>query len=104
MAEKPKRLAWAPRADQDLLDIWSYYASEASDDIADKVVAQIVTAARRIAALPLSGRPRDDLQSGVRSVLAHPYLVFYRETEDVVQVLRVLHERRNLAAELTKRE
>ena len=68
------------------------------------MVGQIVTAARRIAALPLSGRSRDDLQAGVRSVLAHPYVVFYRAAEDDVQIVRVLHERRNLPAELAKRE
>jgi toxin ParE1/3/4 len=96
MAVKPKRLAWAPRADQDLLDIWSYYASEASDEIADKVIGQIVTAARRVGELPLSGRSREDLQAGVRSVLAHPYVVFYRAAVNDVQIVRVLHERRNL--------
>jgi toxin ParE1/3/4 len=104
MTGKPNRLAWAPRADKDLLEIWSYYASEASDETADRVVGQIVTAARRVGGLPFSGRSRDDLQAGVRSVLAHPYAVFYRVAGGEVQILRVLHERRNLPAELANRE
>jgi toxin ParE1/3/4 len=104
MPEKPNRLTWAPRADQDLLDIWSYFAAEASDETADKIVAQIVMAVQRVGELPFSGRPRDDLQAGTRSVLAHPYLVFYRVTGSEVQIIRVLHERRNLAAALPKRD
>src|SRR4029078_467770 len=102
MPRTSSRLTWAPRADRDMLDIWHYYASEASDEAADKIAGQIMTAARRVGGLPLSGRPRDDLRAGVRSVLAHPYVLFYRVTENGVQILRVLHERRNLAAELAK--
>ena len=88
-----------------MLDIWSYFAAEASDETADKVIAQIVAAAERVGELAFAGRPRDDLQPGTRSVLAHPYVVFYRMTgSSNVQIVRVLHERRNLAAELAKRD
>ena len=102
MPKKPSRLIWAPKADRDLLDIWNYYAVEASAEIADRVVGQIVTAARRIVRLPLSGRARDDLKPGLRAVLAHPYVVFYRLAESDVEIVRVLHERRNLPSVLAK--
>jgi plasmid stabilization system protein ParE len=42
MPEKSSRLSWTPKAGQDLLDIWHYYYSEASDEIADKVVGDII--------------------------------------------------------------
>ncbi len=32
---------------------------------------------------------------GLRSVLVHPYTVFYRVTNGGVEIVRVLHERRN---------
>jgi toxin ParE1/3/4 len=102
MQGKPSRQIWAPKADQDLLDIWNHYFSEASAEIADRVVGQIVMAARRVAGLPFSGRPRDDLKVGLRATLAHPYVVFYRVTESGVEIVRVLHERRNLPAALAK--
>jgi toxin ParE1/3/4 len=97
-----RRLIWAPEADQDLLGIWSYYVTEASAEIADKIVQQIVTAARRLTGLPLSGRPRDDLKPGLRAVLAHPYAIFYRLKNGDVEIVRVLHERRNLPKALAK--
>ena len=104
MPEKPSRLIWAPKADQDLLDIWNHYAAEASTETADKIVEHIVMTARRVGGLPMSGRSRDDLKQGARSVLAHPYVVFYRVMGTDVEILRVLHERRNLKPELTKRD
>jgi plasmid stabilization system protein ParE len=35
---------------------------------------------------------------GLRSVLVHPYLIFYRLTDTRVEVARVIHGRRNFAA------
>jgi toxin ParE1/3/4 len=99
MPGKPSRLLWAPPADQDLLDIWAYYASEASEDVADNIVEQIVAVARRVHGLPMSGRPRHDLQAGLRAVLAQPYVIFYRMTDADVEIVRVLHGRRDIAAE-----
>jgi toxin ParE1/3/4 len=102
MPGKPDRLIWAPEADQDLLGIWNYYVAEASAEIADKIVQQIFTVARRVSGLPLSGRSRDDLKPGLRAVLAHPYVVFYRLKNGDVEIVRVLHERRNLPKALGK--
>jgi len=87
-----------------MLDVWRYYAVEASDEIANKVIQQIVAAAKRASEMPLTGRSRDELLPGIRSVLAQPYVVFYRINENEVQIVRVIHERRNLAAELAKRD
>jgi toxin ParE1/3/4 len=104
MPKKSNRLTWAPKADQDLLDIWNYYAVEASAETADKIVQQIVAAVWRVGGLPLSGRSREDLKAGIRSVLAHPYVVFYRASASDVQIVRVLHERRDIKAEFSKPE
>jgi toxin ParE1/3/4 len=118
MPAKPNRLIWAPAADQDLLGtglagnrtcweqdllgIWNDYVAQASAEIADKIVQEIVRAAHRVSGLPLSGRSRDDLKPGLRAVLSHPYVVFYRLKDSDVEVVRVLHERRNLPKALAK--
>jgi toxin ParE1/3/4 len=104
MPKKPKRLIWSPRAEQDLQEIWRYLAAEASLPTADKLIRQVIHAAERIGDRPLSGRARDDLTPGLRAVLSHPYVVFYRVVEDDVQVVRVLHERRDIATALSKPE
>jgi plasmid stabilization system protein ParE len=38
----------------------------------------------------------------MRGVLAQPYTVFYRITDTTVEVVRVLHERRDFPAALSK--
>jgi plasmid stabilization system protein ParE len=49
MPEKRRRVVWAPRAEQDLLEVWRYYARVASPDIADKLLREIGQAGERLA-------------------------------------------------------
>jgi toxin ParE1/3/4 len=97
-----RRLIWAPAAQRDLRGIWHYFSQVASPEIADRLLREIDRAARRLEQFPLSGRRRDGIAPHLRSVLVHPYVVFYRATETAVEIARVLHQRRNLAAILRK--
>ena len=92
---KLRALAWSPRARQDLRDIWRYYARIASPEIADGVLRDIVRGAERLTGNPLPGRTRNELREGLRSLLVHPYTLFYRIRDDEAQIVRVLHERRD---------
>jgi ParE toxin of type II toxin-antitoxin system, parDE len=40
----------------------------------------------------------DELIPGLRSVLAHPHIVFYRVSGSNIEVVRVLHQRRDIDA------
>ena len=104
MPSSPERLNWAPRAERDLREIWAYFAAEAWTDAANKVLQSIRVAAARVEKHPLAGRSRDGLRPGLRSVLAHPYVLFYRLRGDTVQIARVLHERRNFDTALSERD
>jgi toxin ParE1/3/4 len=104
MPSGPERLNWAPGAERDIREIWSYHATEASRDTANKIFETIMAAVMRIVAHPLAGRPREGLRPGLRSILAHPYVIFYRLQDDTVQIARILHERRNFDAALSKRD
>src|SRR5438270_518937 len=73
-----KRLVWSPAAQKDLREIWRYYANAASLEIADRLLRDIGEAARRIQQRPLTGRTRDEVMPGLRSILVHPYVIFYR--------------------------
>jgi toxin ParE1/3/4 len=44
----------------------------------------------------MSGRSRDDVEPRLRSAFASPYVVFYRISTDGVEIVRILHGRRNL--------
>jgi toxin ParE1/3/4 len=76
----------------------------ASPEIADKLLRDIDRAAQRLGHRPQMGRSRDEVLAGLRSVLVHPYTIFYRVTGLSVEVVRVLHERRDFSTILTKDE
>jgi toxin ParE1/3/4 len=93
-----RRIVWAPRSRRDLLEIWRYFARVGSVEVADDVLREIHRAVARLARNAFMGRPRDELAPGLRSVLVHPHVVFYRVTDQSVAIARVLHQRRDLAA------
>jgi toxin ParE1/3/4 len=100
----PRRVVWSPRAKQDLRQIWRYFTRVASPEVADNLLREIRDAAQRLGERPLLWRARDDVMPGLRAVLVHPYTVFYRVTDISVEVVRVLHERRDFTAVFGKRD
>jgi toxin ParE1/3/4 len=97
-----RRLIWAPVAQRDLREIWHYFSRVASPEVADRLLREIDRVGRRLQQHPLSGRSREEIAPRLRSVLVHPYVVFYRVTETAIEIARVLHQRRNLAVVLNK--
>jgi toxin ParE1/3/4 len=87
---------WSPEAEKDLLEIWSYLADQASPPIADTQLNAIEGACAKLEHWPHSGRQRDNLLPGLRSVVAFPYVIFYRVRDERVEVVRVLHGRRDI--------
>lgn len=49
-----------------------------------------------LARFPEMGRVRPEIAPGVRSTLVFPYVIFYRIDDDVGQILRILHGKRDL--------
>jgi toxin ParE1/3/4 len=98
MAEDRRELVWAPKAQRDLIDIWGYFAEASSTDIADRLLRNLGNAAERLKDHPFSGRPRDDIANGLRSLLVHPHVIIHRVTKTTVEIARILHERRDIAA------
>lgn len=92
------RVVWSPASETDLLQLWDYLAGQASIAVADDQVRRIHRACEMLRDWPLSGRGRDALMIGMRSVPVAPYVVFYRVTENAVEVVRVLHGHRDLEA------
>ena len=42
------------------------------------------------------GRARDELAPGLRSLVVRQYVLFYRVAPDAVQVVRILHGKRDI--------
>jgi toxin ParE1/3/4 len=90
-------ILWAPEAEQDLLDIWDYLAAT-GEDIADRQLRDIDAACRSLDRSPFRGRARDELRQGLRSIFIDRYVAFYRVRGTAVEIVRVLHERRDIGA------
>jgi len=45
---------------------------------------------------PLAGRARDEVKPDLRSVVAKPYVIFYRIKDEAAQIVRVLDGHRDI--------
>ena len=95
------RVVWSTEASSDLEKIWTYLAQNASVERADDQVAKIVETGRMLAEWPRSGRARDEVVTGLRSVVNEPYVIFYRIGAAAVEIFRVLDGRRDIKAVLS---
>ena len=88
-----------PQATEDLDAIW-WFIAEDSRDASNRVEAEIVTSCRRLAKYPLIGARRQDITSlPVRfwTVAKFPnYVIVYRPDTVPLQVVAVLHGKRDL--------
>jgi plasmid stabilization system protein ParE len=93
---------WSPQALADATSIWQYYAESAGISSASKVLREIDRVVAVVEHHPLAGRPRDELEPGLRSIAAKPFSVFYRLVDQRPQVVRVLDTRRNIEGQFIK--
>ena len=98
-----RRAILRARADRDVHQAIDYYLDEGAEQAALKYIDALEQAIRHIERHPASGSPRYahelDLP-GLRcwQVKGYPYLVFYVERDDQVDVWRLLHASRDIAA------
>jgi toxin ParE1/3/4 len=91
------------RASQDIDDALTYYLTEAGEAVALRFIDAVEAAFRHLSAHPSSGSLRFAYEldlPGLRAWPLHrfPWLVFYSETDQQVDVWRVLHGRRDIPA------
>ncbi len=91
-------IVWSADAEEDLFQIWAYLTRRASRAIADRIVRDIELSCQRLKAWPHSGRDRGDILPGMRSIPSSPYVVFYRVRTSRIEIIRVLHGRRDVEA------
>jgi toxin ParE1/3/4 len=93
-----KSLIWSPEAIADLDSIWDFYIDAAGQRTAENIVREIAESCELIEAYPLAGRTRDEVRPGLRSVVCHRNIIFYRVRDDGPEIVRVLDGRRDIAA------
>jgi toxin ParE1/3/4 len=93
------------RAATDINQAADYYLREAGTQVALRFVDAVERAVNQVSRAPQSGSPRysyeleiPDLR--VRAVARFPYQVFYIAGDGLVDVWRILHERRDIPSAL----
>ena len=94
-----KRIEFMPLALQDLTELKAYITEESGSEIpAKKTVEEILKRISMLSAFPEIGRPLSsflNIDTPYRFLVCKSYHVFYRTDNDVVLIVRVLHNRRN---------
>ena len=94
-----KRFQLAPEARSDIKDILAYIAHD-NLEAAGRVRQKIHDACRRLAQYPFIGHRRDDLTTR-QDVLFWPvysYLIIYRPNSRPLEILRILHGKRDVTS------
>jgi toxin ParE1/3/4 len=91
-----KHIQISPAALQDLRDIWRGFAEYGTLTLADAKTAMLQEKLVMLSQFPESGRRREDLAIGMRSLPATEFVIFYRIADDSVQIVRIVNGRRDI--------
>lgn len=97
-----KRLFVADRAKADIHSLREYTEAQWGIEQQRRYLHGLFDRMRQLRHHPRLGRPRDDLRAGLRSLISGSHMIYYRETEDLVVILRVLHVRMDVSSRLTE--
>lgn len=90
-----RRLCRSRRAVQDLIEIWGHISAD-NPAATDAVLERIDGACSRLIDHPRLGPARDDIRPGFRYLIVGTYVALYRITDDGIEIVRIVHGRRNL--------
>ncbi|MFT3791732.1 MAG: type II toxin-antitoxin system RelE/ParE family toxin [Rudaea sp.] len=98
-----------PRAEADIDEAAAYYALEGGQSLESRFLDAFETAVAHIVAHPASGSPRYGVELKLEQLRSwplrqFPFLIFYLEHSDCIDVWRVLHANRDIAAWLVAAE
>ncbi|MEK7137694.1 MAG: type II toxin-antitoxin system RelE/ParE family toxin [Patescibacteria group bacterium] len=90
-----------PRAESDLFEQWAYIDKD-NPEAADRFTEQAMETFRLIATMPLIGTFYESPNPQLQSLRKFPvqgfeqHLIFYAPSEDRIEIVRVLHSKRDL--------
>jgi toxin ParE1/3/4 len=88
-----RRYTLRPRALSDLEGIWDYTAESWGAAQAELYVRQLSSTMASLAERPLMVRACPELREGYYRHRSGAHVLFYRLTEDGIDVVRILHQR-----------
>ncbi|PHS12254.1 MAG: plasmid stabilization protein [Kangiella sp.] len=90
-------LILSPEAEQDLIDIWAYIAEDSPVN-ADNYTDKLHDKGYILADNPQMGTVRPDLMDELRCFPVDHYVLYYREINNGIELVRVLHASRDIYA------
>ena len=93
MSVPKKAVELSPDARTDFTDILMYTLSHWGAQQRDRYEAALVRVIAALGDFPEMGTRRDNLVPGYRSQPVEHHVIYYRIKGDVVEVVRILHER-----------
>lgn len=88
---------FSPSAREDLVSIAEFVRDAAGPEIATQLIERVRNKCELLAETPGElGTCRDELADGVRSFYVQPYVLFFRYSTSTVEIVRILHERRDV--------
>lgn len=87
-------LQFTAEARNDIEETWLYFG-EYGDDLAEKLIRQIIEKCEFLSINPKIGRERNDLVINLRQFPFKNYNIFYFQTEFGVEIYRILHSSRD---------
>lgn len=80
---------------RDLQNISDYF-STGDVEAGEKLLRSFNQKCQQLAQFPNIGRTYDDLQSGLRGLSLSGYIIFYRASDEGIEIVRVVNGRRDL--------
>jgi toxin ParE1/3/4 len=96
------RIHVSKEAEEDLDEIFVYWARRAGLEVADRLVDAIQGRFALLGEFSQVGRKCDEIAPGVLSFPAGKYLIYYRKARGIVQILHVFHGARDQARAFTQ--
>ena len=87
-------------AKQDLRAIGRYTQTTWGREQRNTYLAKIDAAFQLLAMEPQLGKSSDDLRPGYRKYPVGRHLIFYRQSKDCLEIIRILHQRMDIEAHL----
>lgn len=87
------KIVKSPLAEDDLIDIWQYSYNKWGVDKAVEYLLQLDTGIQGLASNPEIGKTRENIRRGYRSIQINRHVIYYRVDAEIIDIIRVLHER-----------
>ena len=91
---------FSPAARADLDAIWAFGEEHWGAHRAELYIRQIQRAVETVASDPRRGRPCGEIRAGYFKFAAGTHLLFFRRAGNVVEIVRILHQRMDFDSHL----